>query len=612
MYEGGEYTVKKGLAILILLTMIVCPLFSSLAEEASSLTTEQRNAIAMLNYITVLTQEINASKNSRLSMEEAYSALINNTYPNAVDSRTLSQLNQLLDTMENSRMVSVKRERLQYIYEQNQAQAIRAAIPNPLGLLNSTHSFTPGKMISSIVYMAVDSATSYNAYTEQNDLKYLEDGWALEEEEAENLHNSRKGTFSYMIKMVSDYNIPGDTVLTESSVEEFVKWKHNENVVSRIHFLESNQKTYKNYGGYWLLLAESYYNNADYKNCIDALSSYEQLGTRIFRRDYSLAKILPLAIASAEEICKIEEYEQLASRYAQMIIDNTDHDDWALRYFAAQTFVNLYGKTNNRDYLQTAYNITLDNVNYLVDEQKALNNTYLAPVQEIAIPKNASQSEKTQIEKYNTMLKETRKTELPPIHEPLHLNCDLLFALIQKLDISESEQLKIDGILHPHGEVTFLNAPLDSTYWCIPSTNTNLDKGIIEYNGTAMRVSASLVTKDSSILVSIRDEKAVNTDHFRDWKITSINRGVDGKMDEIFVIYSSNEVRNHPWYPNADIWIYITPINNGNLKQIECQYKSVGMKNEWYDWFKVWEGQNNEWYDCLKVWDNKVRFERVK
>lgn len=95
------------------------------AESAAPLSEEQTNAIAMLNYITVLTQDVNASKNSRLYMEEAYSSLINNTYPSAVDSRTLSQLTSLLDVMEGYRMIAVKRDRLQYIYEQNQAQAIR-------------------------------------------------------------------------------------------------------------------------------------------------------------------------------------------------------------------------------------------------------------------------------------------------------------------------------------------------------------------------------------------------------------------------------------------------------------------------------------------------------
>ena len=46
-------------------------------DEADSaqddLDSSQKNAIAMLNYIAVLTQEINSSRNSRLHMEDAYS-----------------------------------------------------------------------------------------------------------------------------------------------------------------------------------------------------------------------------------------------------------------------------------------------------------------------------------------------------------------------------------------------------------------------------------------------------------------------------------------------------------------------------------------------------------
>lgn len=88
----------------VILALIICiGIFPAASAENAALTDEQANAIAMLNYITVLTQDINASKNSRLYMEEAYSSLINNTYPNAVDSRTLSQLTGLLDTMEGYR-----------------------------------------------------------------------------------------------------------------------------------------------------------------------------------------------------------------------------------------------------------------------------------------------------------------------------------------------------------------------------------------------------------------------------------------------------------------------------------------------------------------------------
>ena len=56
----------------------------------------QNNSLAMLNYITVLTQEINSSKNNRLYLEDVYSSIINDIYPNSIDSRTLSQFKELL------------------------------------------------------------------------------------------------------------------------------------------------------------------------------------------------------------------------------------------------------------------------------------------------------------------------------------------------------------------------------------------------------------------------------------------------------------------------------------------------------------------------------------
>ena len=255
-------------------------------EVTEGLDETQRNSISMLNHLAVLTQEINASQNSRMYMEEVYSMLINNTFPNAVDSRTLSQLTGILDTLEKYRMIAVKRERLDYVYEQNRAQAIRSAVPSPLGLMSAVQSFSLSKLAASVVYMAVDSYTSYASQTAQADMQYLQDGWTLDDEAAAALHESRKSTFSYMVRIVGDYGLPGDLTLSESAVDEFVKWENNENVTQRIQFLEANVDTYQALGTYWIVLAESYYENGDYGECIGALASYEALGTRIFRKDY--------------------------------------------------------------------------------------------------------------------------------------------------------------------------------------------------------------------------------------------------------------------------------------------------------------------------------------
>lgn len=498
--------------------------------EAARLTPQQRNAINMLNYLRALAQEIRASSNNRLYLEECYTTLLNNTEPTAVDQATLDEVMSLLDTLEKYRMIAVKRERLQYIYEQNLAQAIRDAVPNPMGLLSAVGSFSPAKLAASVLYMAVDAVTSYQSSSAAADLQYLQDGWQLDDEEATALHNSRKQLFSYMINMVNTFELQGNLALSEDLVDEFVSWKNNENVVRRIQFLEANRETYEAFGPYWLTIAESYYENEDYDKCLDAIISYETLDMRIFRKDYDFARTLPMAIVSAEYTRDDADYVAIADDYCQKILANTSNDDWALRYFAAQIYVDLYAKTNDKAYLRKAYDITINNVNYLVDEQRTMNATYLADVVELTAPKGETASAKKEREQYNKMLKEERKTELAPISEPLLLNCELLFGLAEELDISESEQSRIERMLHIKGEALFLSRPVDDLFWFGKQTET-VDPTTIEvsFNGGKFSIPAIYVTADTTISVSAVGGSENYT--YDSWQVTKVERKTKGDME---------------------------------------------------------------------------------
>lgn len=106
----------------------------------------------------------------------------------------------------------------------------------------------------------------------------------------------------------------------------------------------------------------------------------------------------------------------------------------------------------------------MNNVNCLVNEQRELNAVYLAPVVEAEEPKGATKEHKEEIKAYNKMLKEIRKTELPPVSEPLLLNCELLFALADELEIDSTEQARIDKMLHGNGDNLFLTASIDNQF----------------------------------------------------------------------------------------------------------------------------------------------------
>lgn len=542
------------------------------------LTAEQNNSVVMLNYLTTVTTEINESSNSKLYLENAYSSILNNTSPK-VDEDTQYYLNNLLNTLHSYRMIDVKRERLEYIYEQNKAQAIRDAMPNPLGLLSVVQSFSLKKIVASVVYMAVDSYTSYSSSKSDADLQYLKDGWELDDAQANTLHNSSLQLFNYMLDMSREYSIPAEYSLTEESVKEFVKWENTKNIVQKLQFLENNKKTYEKFGNYWLVLAKTYYDAADkgydedgYEKCLKAIAEYENLNVSIFRKDHEYVSVLPIAISAAAETMTKPQYVEFADKYSQKILNNTSNDEWALRYFAAQTYIDLYTKTKGDFYLKKAYDITLNNVNELVSEQKTQNAEYLADIVEEKIPEDSTKQEKQDIKQYNKMIKEQRKKELPPVYEPLILNCDLLFALAGQIDIKQSEKKKIENILREDGEPLFLTKSLDDLYSFSDIVSEQYD---ISFDGKNVMIPAKCLSDSSILKVTVFDGDGTP---FEDVELVEVDRAKQKNIDNFVATYSSKELSKYKYTGDSVIQIDLVPVEGSNCQNISASFKVAEMK----------------------------------
>lgn len=545
-------------------------------DVPDTLTETQRNSINMLNYLTVLTQEINASKSSRVFLEDAYSSLINNTYPNAVDTRTQSQMMSLLDTLENYRMITEKRERLDYIYEQSRAQAMRQAIPNPIGLLSAVESGSLLKAAASVAYMAVDSVSSYSSSCSQADLQYLQDGWQLDDEEAETLHNSRKEAFAYVINMVRDNSLPGDYALNEEAVQQFVDWENSENLVRKIAWLETNQETYREFGPYWLAMAKAYYSAEEYQKCLDSVQQYEKVASRIFRKDHDYAETLPMAIISAKEIYSKKEYVNIAKDYASAILDNTGNDEWTLRYFAAQIYLDLYAVTGATGYMETAYQVAFDNVNNLVDEQYAQNETFLSDIEEIETPKDATKREKEEIKQYNKLLKEERKTELPPVSEAVYLNCDLLFSLAKELNVSAEEQGNIESMIHEGGTPLFLTSALDQRFWFDGTETLDIHSLEAGFHGDSLTIPAVCVTDRSTIQVNVTGETGETV--IGDWTIRKVERPKKADYTDYMATFTSESADSYEYKEGDIVQVEIIPVAETPEESLTFEYQAKAEK----------------------------------
>ncbi len=517
----------------------------------TGLSNGQLKAINTLNYLTSLLQDIHDSKQNRIYLQEAFASLKDNTHPD-IDSITQSYITDILNTLSNLRMLAVKREHLEYIYEQNKARAIRAAIPNPLTVLNVVQAHNPIKTLAALTFMAVDSIGSYLSQTEAEDLKYLQDGWDLDEQETKQLDNSQINAFNYMVNILREADLHDNNALlamNESSVKEFIDIKKTSNIFSRIQALRDNEKTYAGYGGYWLLLAQSYYDLEQYENSLKALAAYESLNMDIFRKDHDYANTIPLMISAASETMPVNEYIPFAEKYLSKLMDNCENSQWNLRYFSAISFLDLYNKSKNTDYLEKAFYITKNNVNYLIKEQMSKNADYLKAIEKIPT-KNLTEKRKKEAEQINKARETKRKTELSPVYEPLWINCALLFSLAQEYDVPVNEKTEIEAILHGNDTHLFLVEPLDDTCWFEQKNHMTEASESVLFNKGELSVPAKYISEDYAIVVELMEDNSVT--EFEDWIVNKVERKEEGNIASFVVKLKSKNAASHK-YTNGGI-----------------------------------------------------------
>lgn len=556
-------------------------------KDENGLTEQQRNSFSMLYYLAITAEDIRISKDNRLILDDIYTSLLNDINPGAIDETTQDHLKNLRDIIKSYINISVKRDRLQYIYNQNKAETIRNTVPNPLAILSVTNSFDWKKLATSVVYTVVDSYTSYKSANAAVDQDFLMSGWELDDEETATIQKNRDRAFDYMVDIVQEYALDGKLTLNEEAIETFAEICEIEAVQQKIRRLESEEETYKLLGNYWLELADCYYQTSQYEKCLNCVDKYSTLATGIHRKDYNYVQILPKAIVAAQESYTGDEYVSRVRVFTDAIMENTTTEEWSIRYFAAQVYLDLYARTADREYLEAAYNIAYDNVTILLDEQRKLNITYLEDVQKVTIPepdyrfmsekekeeaKKEYKAEKKRLKAYNKSLEDVRETELPPLYEPLVLNCDLLFALADEVDISKKEMSEIEDILRTDENGVFLSKPVNDRY----SFKTKKTDYNIEFSKDEISVPVNLLTAGAEIVATVSDGDKTMT--FDDCVVKEVVRK-DGTIDTFKATISSKMMKDYNWTKNSKVTVKI--INGDNNDPITFKFKVTKFKDNW-------------------------------
>jgi len=491
-----------------------------------------KTSVAMLNYLATQARIISSSKENRLILEDIYDRLLNNSNPAVIDETTLDFFQILLEDIENFRIITYQRERLRFLFENQRAQAITKALPNPLYLLGA-RNMSPLALVATAATMAIDSAFKYQGAMNDAKLAYMQGDWDLDDRESAVLHNLRSRSFVYTVNITNQYRLDGSDTLNENSIDGFVDIALWDPSPRKRQALEANRGLYSKYGPYWLELAETYYDLEMFRECLNAAQEYEKVHAPIFRKDKDFARLIPKIIVAAYNVHGDGIiYRNLAAGYLRTLVDNTSDSDWALRYFAAQTYISLASGLTRARTLQSAYDLLINNVRVLSIEQEKVLNEYHSPVtvvpqsmlnaleeaqkklsqakidKETAMSSKNTRLGKEQRDKLENEIKEAekkvkeweqkvldyktaREKELPPFSQALWVNYILLTGLFEPLEKTDKD------IEYVHDIIDFAFWPLYvmESFW--EESQTEDLSAIFQFNNRSISESKVLnFTKD--------------------------------------------------------------------------------------------------------------------
>ena len=116
---------------------LLSPIFS---QNYNDLTKEQKDALALVNYFSSVQEEVYSYKKNKAYLDELYSNLRNYTKLSTLDNESKDEFLKIMDTIHEYGMIDTKRERLEFLLENQKSEAIKSAVPSPLSVLNVVQS----------------------------------------------------------------------------------------------------------------------------------------------------------------------------------------------------------------------------------------------------------------------------------------------------------------------------------------------------------------------------------------------------------------------------------------------------------------------------------------
>lgn len=410
-------------------------------EESSKIT----NEIMLMNFIGVRLEEIIRTESTILLKDTIDLIQKGGIKFTTIDVETQKYLISLFERTTDWKLEDMDRSRLLYNYSQKESRAMSEALkPGAMALLTtavaSAVTKDPLTAALSVGSLVADGVSSYYGSLEESEQQYDDGNFKLDKERLKTIDKIKSDFFVYCNEMRIKNNIPNEMIIYPKKAEDYSENLLDTNLTRKLNYFQEsdNKGLFDGLPSVHLELAKCYFEKDDYKKCVSEIDKYIESGVNIFNNDENLINTLPLGFAAASKYMSSSDYETYVvknMKYAEelenlLVSGDIKNTLPMFKYKNILVYMDLYRKTNKKEYLDKAYDKCKSNVIPLVREQRKL-----------------------------------EKQDKMAINELLINNLEALKALAEKKGINNNEKKELNELIFGDRIRIFNNYPLSEHYY---------------------------------------------------------------------------------------------------------------------------------------------------
>lgn len=258
--------------------------------------------------------------------------------------------------------IDVKRERLEYIYNQKKSMEIASLVPNALSV--ATVAFSSGDPKRAIIAVAGTALSSINSYLttkQKNELEKIQDQWNLDDEASKVFNNLTNSIFINLTVLSQNYGFSRSDFASPETIKEFVRIAEDENTTAKdiiMRFVGNRtEEELSKFSDYWRIIATAYYELEDYKSALSSIKKYEECFEDVFYHDENYAQMMMIKAYCIDELSidKTKIVDELVE-IADAIYNNFREDEgWVQKYYCYQLYMDIADYTGDKSYLVKAF-----------------------------------------------------------------------------------------------------------------------------------------------------------------------------------------------------------------------------------------------------------------